>query len=187
MTRCFCCIMTMVMMVTMVAMVTMIDLARECGWAIGFDGVGSKFDLAMMRTREGRGWWGSVAWGVRVIARDARVRVVVVGDGEDVVARRRHVRVCRRRIVGGNRCAQVSRLVGKCRVGHASDRARCACPGGGRGRWGGRRRLSSPCAGATTPNGWRERVCAAGVACYLSHSRGSRGLSAHVREVARGG
>ena len=30
--------------------------------------------------------------------------------------------------------ARGSRLVGKCRVGHASDRARCACPGGGRGR-----------------------------------------------------
>ena len=47
--------------------------------------------------REGRGWWESIAWGVLVIARDTRVWVVVVGDGEDVVARRRHVRVCRRR------------------------------------------------------------------------------------------
>ena len=59
---------------------------------IGSDGDGSEFHLAMMRAREGRGWWESVAWGMRVIARDVRVRVVVVGDGEDVGARRRRVR-----------------------------------------------------------------------------------------------
>ena len=99
------------------------------------DGAGSEFDLAMMRVREDRGWWECVAWGVRVIARDARVRWwswEMVRTSVFVVAM---CAMCRRRVADGNRYARVSRLVGKCRVGHASDRARCACPGGGRGRW----------------------------------------------------
>jgi len=93
MARCFLDdAVTMVTIVTMVMM--MIGLAREWGGVVGIgsDGDGSEFHLAMMRAREGRGWWEGVAWGVRVIARDARVWVVVVGDGEDVGARRRRVR-----------------------------------------------------------------------------------------------
>ena len=80
-------------------------------------------------TRECRGWWESVAWGIRVIARDVRARVVVVGDGEDAGARRRHVRhvrVRRRRVVDGNRCARVPLVVGQFRVGRAEQRA-CMC------------------------------------------------------------
>ena len=75
--------------------------------------------LAGTDARECRGWWESAAWGMRMIARDARVRVVVVGDGEGVIACRRHVRVRRRRLVDGNGYARVARVVCLIRVGRA--------------------------------------------------------------------
>jgi hypothetical protein len=92
MARCFLDdAVTMVTIVTMVMM--MIGLAREWGgWWASVLTVMEANSISLMRAREGRGWWESVAWGMRVIARDVRVRVVVVGDGEDVGARRRHVR-----------------------------------------------------------------------------------------------